>query len=154
MLDITIIAIGKVKEKNIASSLESYLKRLSPYARMNIIELKPEPFSESTKVKARIQESARIADALDKIKGASIWLLVERGKEYDSFGFAEMLDKENRPFVFAIGGSLGWSEAILKKYRNYLSLSKLTLPHEFARLLLFEQLYRATTIINNKIYHH
>lgn len=154
MLDITIIAIGKIKEKNIASSLDSYIKRLSPYARLNIVELKPEPFSESTKVKACIEESARIAAALDKYSDASVWLMTEGGKEHDSFGFAEMLDKQGRPFVFAIGGSLGWSDAILKKYRNHLSLSKLTMPHELARLLLMEQLYRAATIINNKTYHY
>jgi len=154
MLDITIVAIGKVKAKNIASSLDEYLKRLAPYARLNLVELKQEPFTESTKVKARIEESSRIAAALAKFDQSAVWLLREQGREYDSFGFAELLDKDSRPLVLAIGGSLGWSEAILKKYRNHLSLSKLTLPHELARLLLFEQLYRAATIINNKTYHY
>jgi 23S rRNA (pseudouridine1915-N3)-methyltransferase len=154
MLDITIVAIGKVKEKNIAGALAEYQKRLTPYARVQLIELKPEPFSESSRAKAQISESARIAEALAKFDQASIWLLCERGKEFDSFGFAEFLQAKSQPLVFAVGGSLGWSEAILKKYRNHLSLSKLTLPHELARLVFFEQLYRATTIIANKTYHY
>ena len=154
MLDITIVAIGKMKEKNIAAALAEYQKRLAPYAKLNLVELKPEPFSEASRAKARITESNRISEALAKYNGAGVWLLAEAGKEHDSFGFAEFLEHESRPLVFAVGGALGWSEAILKKYRNHLSLSRLTLPHELARLVFFEQLYRATTIIANKTYHY
>ncbi|MEI6378444.1 MAG: 23S rRNA (pseudouridine(1915)-N(3))-methyltransferase RlmH [Candidatus Falkowbacteria bacterium] len=154
MLDITIVAIGKIKEKNIGASLAEYQKRLAPYAKLNLVELKPEPFSEGSRAKARITESGRIAEALVKYNSASIWLLTETGKEYDSFGFAEMLEHEQRPLVFAVGGALGWSESILKKYRNHLSLSRLTLPHELARLVFYEQMYRAATIIANKTYHY
>lgn len=154
MLDITIIAIGKIKEKSIASASAEYVKRLAPYAKLNLVELKPEPFNESTRTKAKTEESRRIIECLSKYKNSAIWLLTEKGKEFDSFGFAEFLQKETRPIVFVVAGSLGWSDSILKNHKNHLSLSKLTMPHELARLVFFEQLYRAVTINLGKTYHY
>ena len=154
MLDVVIVAIGKIKSPGIGKSSDEYVKRLLPFARLKLIELRPLSFTESTAKKAQSQESAHLMEALGKFESSVVWLLTEHGKEFDSFGFADFLQTKKGPMVFAVAGALGWSEGILQRYKNHLALSKLTMPHELARLILLEQLYRATSINNGKTYHY
>jgi 23S rRNA (pseudouridine1915-N3)-methyltransferase len=152
MLNITIITIGKVKEAYWKEAILEYQKRLQPYARLKIEELKAEPFSESTKEKAKKTESDNIELYLNKKKTAEIYLLSEHGELFDSPAFAKKMES-NQEIVLVIAGTQGFTKDLVNKYPK-ISLSPLTFPHELARVVLLEQLYRAATIINKKDYHY
>jgi 23S rRNA (pseudouridine1915-N3)-methyltransferase len=151
MLEIIILAIGKVKNEFFAGAIDEYLLRLKPYASVKILEITLEAFGDSDHKKAKQAEGERILRNLEKYAGAEIFLLHERGREMDSIKFSEKI--ANGKIVFVIAGALGFSEEVLQKY-NQLSLSKMTFPHELARLVLLEQIYRAATIIKGKTYHY
>ncbi|HTX87131.1 MAG TPA: 23S rRNA (pseudouridine(1915)-N(3))-methyltransferase RlmH [Candidatus Nanoarchaeia archaeon] len=153
MLEIIIIAIGKIKNDFFAGAIAEYLSRLKPYAAIKIIELAPESFNDSSREKSKKTEGERILSTLEKFNSSDVYLLRERGSEMDSVKFAGQLDNHPGKTVFVIAGALGFSEELFKKYRQ-LSLSKLTFPHEMARLILLEQIYRAVTIIKGKTYHY
>ena len=152
MLNVTIIAIGRVKEAYWREAILEYQKRLQPYARLKIEELKAEPFSDSTKEKAKKAESDNIELYLGKKKNAEIYLLSEHGELFDSPSFAKKMES-NQEIVLIIAGTQGFSKDLSAKYPK-ISLSPLTFPHELARVVLLEQLYRAATIISNKDYHY
>lgn len=153
MLNITILAIGKLKEKHYQAAAGEYLKRLDPYAKIKIEELKAEAFGGSDKAKAKEAEGERLLNYLKKHPDSLWFVLDENGEELTSEDFALKLDKLNRHIIFIIGGSLGLDKRILT-VKDKLSLSKMTLPHELVRVVLIEQLYRAVTIIKNKEYHY
>jgi 23S rRNA (pseudouridine1915-N3)-methyltransferase len=152
MLEIIIIAIGKIKNEFFSEAIREYLTRLKPYAVVKILELTPESFNDSNREKAKQLEGERIVRALEKYDRSDVFLLHERGKEMTSVKFSEKLAEAGK-MVFAIAGALGFNEAILAKYQQ-LSLSEMTFPHELARLVLLEQIYRAATIIKGKTYHY
>ena len=152
MLNITIIAIGKVKEAYWKEAILEYQKRLQPYARLKIEELKAEPFSDSTKEKAKKVESDNIELYLGKKKNAEVYLLSEHGELFDSPSFAKKMES-SQEIVLVIAGTQGFTKDLAVKYPK-ISLSPLTFPHELARVVLLEQLYRASTIINKKDYHY
>lgn len=152
MLDITLLTIGKIKEKAYSALIAEYEKRLKPYARLKIIELAAASFSEKTRDRAKEFESEKIENFLNKHEGAAVYLLAERGKTFNSPELAAFLERKS-PLILVIAGALGFSEALYKKYPA-LSLSSLTFPHELARVILVEQLYRATTILQKKNYHY
>lgn len=152
MLNITIIAMGKVKEAYWKQAILEYQKRLQPYAKLKIEELKAEPFSESTKEKAKKAEADNIELYLGKKKNAEIYLLSEHGELFNSPSFAKKMES-NQEIVLVIAGTQGFTKDLAVKYPK-ISLSPLTFPHELARVVLLEQLYRAATIINKKDYHY
>ncbi|MDD3498401.1 MAG: 23S rRNA (pseudouridine(1915)-N(3))-methyltransferase RlmH [Candidatus Moranbacteria bacterium] len=157
MFKITIIAIGSVKTDYFRKGIEEYLKRLSPYAKVAVEEIRPEPFFDSSDHnKIKKSEGEKILRALEKYRESKIIILHEIGKEFESKEFSEFLDKNSRDhIVFVIGGALGLSEDALNFPGSFrLSLSKMTLPHEMARLILAEQIYRAIVINKNKKYHY
>lgn|SRR5574344_1879655 len=151
MLNITIITIGKVKEAYLNEATLEYLKRIKPYGRLTMQELKAEPFSVTTKDKAKQIEAERIMAVLDKKTNAEIYLLAEHGTQFNSLDFASKI--KDREIVLVIAGSLGFAKELENKYPK-ISLSPLTFPHELARVVLLEQIYRAATIISNKEYHY
>jgi len=157
MLKITILAVGKIKNENFKKAFEEYLKRLSPYASLKVDELDPEPFYDnSDKEKIKEKEGKKIAKYLEKFKQSKIFILDEKGKEFNSTNFSEFLFKnELDEIVFVIAGTLGFSEEIFG-YKNVIkiSLSQMTFPHELARVILAEQIYRAIAINKNKSYHY
>jgi 23S rRNA (pseudouridine1915-N3)-methyltransferase len=152
MLEIIIIAIGKVKNESFAAAIKEYLARLKPYASVKITELVPEPFNDSNRGKAKQLEGGRIVRALEKYDRSEIFLLHERGKEITSMKFSEKLSAQGKA-IFVIAGALGFDESVLTQYQQF-SLSEMTFPHEMARLILLEQIYRAATIIKGKTYHY
>jgi len=152
MLDIIIITIGKLKEKSYLDLSNEYLKRLQPYAKVKVIELKAEGFSDNNQEKAKEIEGGRIEKTLEKYREKNVYLLGERGKIFDSIELANWLNRE-APLVLVVGGALGFSEKLYNGYPK-LSLSALTFPHETARVILLEQIYRSTTILNSKKYHY
>lgn len=133
---ITIIAIGKIKEDYIKKGIEEYTKRLTPYTKLEIIELKDEGI---------VNEKKKI----DKYLNNNAFVLDEKGKELSSKEFAKFI-KKHEELSFIIGGANGIDESIKKQT---ISLSKMTFIHEMTRLILLEQIYRSYMIINNRPYH-
>jgi 23S rRNA (pseudouridine1915-N3)-methyltransferase len=155
MLKLKIITIGSIKEKAYNNLIEEYLKRLKPYAKIEILELKAESFKrESDKEKAKKIEGERILKSIEKCGDARIFLLEEGGREFNSLEFADFLDKDTREIIFIIAGTLGFSLEVKEKIKTSISLSKLTFPHEMAKVILLEQIYRGVTINKNKKYHY
>lgn len=158
-MSITIIAVGKLKEKYFKDGIEEYMKRLSSYVDMKVIEVAdekaPEELSESEMEIVKDREGERI---LSKIpKNSHVIAMEIGGVQMSSETFADKIDSLNmdgvKNIVFIIGGSLGLSKNVLAESREYISFSKLTFPHQLMRLILVEQIYRAHRIINNHPYH-
>ena len=159
MIGVTVIAVGKIKEKFFTSAIDEYAKRLSAYCKFEIIEVKdektPENPSENEKNVVLEREAERI---LQKIpKGAKVISLCVEGKQMTSSGFAELISRCGlegvSKIVFVIGGSMGLSEKVKSVSDLRLSFSEMTFPHMLMRVILAEQIYRGFTIINGKTYH-
>jgi len=136
--------IGKTKEPAVQTLTDDYLKRISRYAESAGVAVKDE---------AAILSLARGDRQKERHK---LILLDSRGKHLSSEELAEFLDREQIqaiPLLFAIGGADGFSQAARTQAAFTLSLGKMTLPHELARVVLLEQLYRAFTILKNHPYH-
>ncbi len=160
MLDIEIVTIGSVKEKWIKEGIQEYLKRLKPYARIRVIELKAEAFGNTQKEKAKSIESQKIVEFLQKETEAQIYFLDEYGKNPNSKEFGSMIDKIPNKIIFVVAGALGYDRDILEnksapwRDKQTISLSNMTLTHEMARLVLLEQIYRGICIAKDKKYHY
>ncbi len=155
MLKITIICLGKFKEKAYIELEKEYLKRLKPFAKVKVVELAEVSYrSEDTAMKAKQKEADLVVKQLPD--DGIIILLEEKGQKRDSVEFAQFLERIGgigQEIVFVIGSGIGLHES-LKSYSNYtISLSPLTFPHNMARVILEEQIYRACTIISRKQYH-
>lgn len=156
MIKIKIICVGKIKENYLNLGISEYLKRLSSYAKIEIIELKDEKISsKDSDEHIKEAEGNRIIEKLDR-EYYSIFLDVH-GKEYSSEEFADytqkLIDSGKGNLCFVIAGSLGFSQTALKYADFRLSFSKMTFTHQMIRLLLLEQIYRVFKINNNEVYH-
>lgn len=156
---IDIVAVGKVKEKYINEGIKEYLKRLSRYTSLNIIEVDdekaPENISNRDKDIIKKKEGERI---LNKINQNSYLIALSiDGKDLSSEEFADKINNlmiEGRSHItFIIGGSLGLSDEVEKNVQMKLSFSKMTFPHQLMRLILIEQIYRGFMILKNHPYH-
>jgi len=155
MFRITLVSVGKLKDREIEGFVLKYIKLLSPYAVINLVELKAEPFRDnSQKIKAKKAEGERIIKELKKKKLGTIVLLTEQGVSFNSMTFSQKLESWGPEITFVVGGALGLSTEVLKNFKNKLSLSPMTFPHEMARVVLLEQIYRAVTILKGKEYHY
>ena len=148
---IKIITVGKIKEKYYTDAVNEYLKRLSKYTKIELIEVKDEDYEIS---KTLLTEKNSIMKYIND-KDYIITLEIE-GEELDSVSLSKKINdiqNINSNITFIIGGSYGLHEDI-KKLSNYrLSFSKLTFPHQLFRVILLEQLYRSFKILNNESYH-
>ena len=158
-MNISIITVGKLKEKYLKQGIEEYSKRLSAYAKIDIIEIPdekaPETLSEQEMLQVKGKEGERI---LAKIPDdAHVIALAIEGKMKSSEELADTLDKlatyGKSKIVFVIGGSLGLSRDVMKRANDTLSFSKMTFPHQLMRLILVEQVYRAFRINRGEPYH-
>jgi len=158
-MKITIIAVGKVKEKFFRDAIDEYCKRLSRYVKLEIIEVADEktPDNASDKQETEIKriEGDRI---LGKIKDGDLVCCLEiDGKRFTSEGLAKWIDdcgiSGNSSLCFIIGGSLGLHENVIRRADLHLSFSDMTFPHQLMRIILLEQIYRAERIINHEPYH-
>ncbi|MFZ5364416.1 MAG: 23S rRNA (pseudouridine(1915)-N(3))-methyltransferase RlmH [Patescibacteria group bacterium] len=155
MFNVVILAVGKIKEKYWQAAAEEYLARLKPYAKIKVEEVAPEPFKrESDKEKAKIREGERLLAALSKYFDSEIVVLDERGREFTSLDFSNFMSRDSRRIIFVVGGALGFSEDFLANVFTKISLGKMTFPHELARVVLLEQIYRAAAIASGKKYHY
>jgi 23S rRNA (pseudouridine1915-N3)-methyltransferase len=155
MFKITIICLGKYKERAYLDLEKEYLKRLAHFGKIKVVELSEVAYQAKDDLdRVKLKEADLIRKHLPS--GAIVILLAEKGALRDSIEFAktmERLSSLGEELVFVIGGGLGL-HASLNEVSNYtFSLSKLTFPHNLARILLLEQLYRAGTIISGKEYH-
>ena len=149
---IKIICLGKLKETYLKEAEKEYLKRLSKYTKIEIIELQDE--SDNDINKALSKEKEKI---LKSIKAQDNPILLDiNDKSYSSKEFATIIDKEltlNSNITFLIGSSNGFDKEIKDIIKKRMSFSNLTFPHQLFRIMLLEQIYRAFKIINNESYH-
>lgn len=159
MLKISLISVGKIKEKYIKLGIDEFTKRLSKYCKLEIIEIPDEKAPESMSQREIELVMDKEADGiLSKIKDNTyIISLAINGKKLSSEDLADKISHltldGNSHICFIIGGSLGLSEKILKKSNFKLSFSDMTFPHQLMRLILLEQLYRSFRINNGEPYH-
>lgn len=146
MRHIRVIYPGRTKEGFIKEGISKYLKLLKPYARIEIVELKPG-------IGSREQVIEQESKAVLKAAGRPFYLLDREGREFSSEEFAGLL-RDISEINFVIGGPFGVSEELKRAVHLKISLSRLTYTHELSRLILFEQLYRAMTIIKGRQYHY
>jgi 23S rRNA (pseudouridine1915-N3)-methyltransferase len=158
-VNISIVTVGKLKEKYLKQGIEEYLKRLGSYAKVEIFEVPdekaPEELSDTEMVQVKQKEGERI---LSKIgQDTYVISLAINGKLKSSEELADSLDKlatyGKSKIAFVIGGSLGLSDEVLKRADEQLSFSKMTFPHQLMRLILVEQIYRAFRINRGEPYH-
>lgn len=158
-MNITIIAVGKIKEKYISGGIKEFTKRLSGYCNLKIIEVKDEPTKENmSETEENIIKDKEGEKILSKISNDSyiISLCIE-GNQLSSNELSEKVDelaltgKSN--IIFIIGGSVGLSNEVIKKSNMKLSFSKMTFPHQLMRLILLEQVYRSFRISRGEPYH-
>jgi 23S rRNA (pseudouridine1915-N3)-methyltransferase len=159
MLQIKVVAVGKIRDHHWQAALREYSKRLSSYVRLKLIEVSDEPcpdrLSAAEEERVRNREGERILKALTS--GEYIVLLDIQGQQYDSIGFSRFLDelglRGRSNITFIIGGSLGVSQSVREKSDFNWSFSKLTFPHGLMRVMLVEQIYRAVKISEGGTYH-
>jgi 23S rRNA (pseudouridine1915-N3)-methyltransferase len=156
IVKIKVAWIGKTKEPAIQALTDEYLKRVSRYAEIAALALKDEATLLSL---ARGKSEARQTDGRKNKNNKErhkLVLLDSRGKQFSSEELSEFLDREQLnavPLLFAVGGSDGFCEEVRTHAGFTLSLGKITLPHELARVVLLEQIYRAFTILKHHPYH-
>ena len=146
-MKITVIGVGKIKEKYFTDAIKEYAKRLSRYCKLEIVEVAdektPDGASETLNAQIKEKEGMRI---LQKIpESAYVVALAIDGKRWNVGGISQI--------VFVIGGSLGLAPAVLQRADYKLSFSKMTFPHQLMRVILLEQIYRSFRIRNNEPYH-
>ena len=158
-MKITLITVGKIKEKYFTDAIVEYTKRLSRYCKLEIIEVAdektPDGASEALENQIKEKEGERI---LSKIPdSAYVVALAIDGKQLSSEELADKMEKWNvggiSHLVFIIGGSLGLTPKVLNRADFKLSFSKMTFPHQLMRVVLLEQIYRSFRIRNNEPYH-
>lgn len=158
-MKIKVICVGKLKEKYLVDGIKEYVKRISGYADIEIIEVSDEKIperaslAEETIVKAK--EGRRI---LDKVKQDDYMILLDvQSQQFDSVGFSKEIEKcminGKSTIDFVIGGSLGHGQEVLDRANMKMSFSPMTFPHQLMRLILVEQIYRAFKIMRNETYH-
>jgi len=156
-MNLCILCVGRTREPFIRTGIDKYLRYLKPYAPVSIREVREERIDDLKDApRVRRREAERIGKTLSS--GAYVVALDERGREFTSHEFAAFinstLEKGVREMTFIVGGSLGLDESVTERADAVLALSRWTLTHELARLVLLEQLYRAFTILRGKTYHY
>lgn len=158
-MKITLITVGKIKEKYLKDAIAEYSKRLSRYCKLEIVEVAdertPDNASDTVEDAIRDKEGERI---LKYIKEDAYVITLEiAGKMLTSEEMAEKIEKlgvqGTSHIIFIIGGSIGLGREILKRSDYALSFSKMTFPHQLMRVILLEQIYRSYRIINHEPYH-
>lgn len=158
-MKITLITVGKIKEKYFSMAVDEYSKRLSRYCRLEIIELAdektPDNASDAQNRQIKEKEGDRILGAVND--SSYVIALAIEGKMPDSVELSKKISKlavdGYSSITFIIGGSLGLDERVLKRADYLLSFSKMTFPHQLMRVVLLEQIYRGFRIANNEPYH-
>lgn len=158
-MKITVVAVGKIKEKYLKDAIAEYSKRLSKYCKLEIVEVPdektPDNASNVVEDSIRSKEAERILKYFKE--DAFVITLEINGKQLTSEELADKIDKlgvqGTSHMIFVIGGSIGLGKEVLAKSNFRLSFSKMTFPHQLMRVVLLEQVYRSYRIINGEPYH-
>ena len=156
---ISVVTVGKIKEKYLKMAIDEYAKRLSKYCKLEFIEVNdektPDNASEIVNEKIKDIEGERILNNVKK--DSYVIALAIEGKQLTSEELADKMDKlavtGNSNITFIIGGSLGLSKSVLDRADYKLSFSKMTFPHQLMKVILLEQIYRSYRINKNEPYH-
>ncbi|MFD2541767.1 23S rRNA (pseudouridine(1915)-N(3))-methyltransferase RlmH [Lacinutrix gracilariae] len=156
-MHIKLLAIGKTDNKQLQSLIDDYTKRLGFYIKFHL-----EIIPDLKKVKNLSEDQQKQKEGeliLSKLNNTDVLILLdENGKQLDSVGFSNYLQKHMnsgiKQLVFVIGGPYGFSPEVYQKAQGKLSLSKMTFSHQMVRLFVIEQIYRGFTILKNEPYHH
>ena len=158
-MKITVLCVGKVKEKFFTDAIKEYSKRLSRYCKLEIVEVADEKTPEGASELVVSQIKEKEAERMEKYLPDSAYViaLAIEGKKLTSEKLAEKIDSlgisGTSHLVFLIGGSLGMSDRLLKRADYLLSFSDMTFPHQLMRVILLEQVYRSYRIIHGEPYH-
>ena len=158
-MKISVLCVGKVKEKFYRDAIDEFAKRLSRYCKLEIIEVSDEKTDEqASETEIRLVKEKEGERLLKNIKeDAYVITLCIDGKQLDSEELSEKIEKlgiqGTSHIYFVIGGSLGLSDAVIKRADYKLSFSKMTFPHQLMRVILLEQIYRSYRIMNHEPYH-
>ena len=158
-MKITVVAVGKIKEKFYTQAIEEYTKRLSRYCKLQIVQVQdektPDEASEREETQIKDREGDKILRALPE--DAYVIALAIDGKAPDSVELAQKIEalagSGKSHLCFVIGGSLGLSGEVLRRADERLSFSRMTFPHQLMRVILLEQIYRSFRIIRGEPYH-
>ncbi|OGQ56098.1 MAG: hypothetical protein A3J24_09750 [Deltaproteobacteria bacterium RIFCSPLOWO2_02_FULL_53_8] len=156
-MKITFIVVGSLKASYYRDAVSDYFKRLSRYMRVDVVEVREAAGSIKMPVSDSLRkEAGRI---LEKVSTSDIVVAcADSGKGFTSKGFSTFIEGQMsagcKNLVFIVGGSYGLHPSVIEAAHTVLSLSRMTLPHDLARLVLFEQVYRAFTIIKGEPYSH
>lgn len=160
MIQIEILTVGKLRESWLKEAADEYLKRLERFAKVTIQECHEQPVDDSKTGESQILHAIRneAQILLMKINPSACSLALDvKGQPMSSMQFAQFLEKSSiqgtSRFQFIIGGSYGLDESIIKNTNQTLSLGPMTFPHQMARIILLEQIYRACKIISGQTYH-
>jgi len=156
-MKITLLAVGKTDDPNIAHLVETYAKRLKHYVNFEIMLIPDLKNTKSLSIDQQKNDEGK--SILSKLEHSDfVTLLDERGKKVTSLKFADLINKRSisglKRLVFIIGGPYGFSNDVYGRANDKLSLSDMTFSHQMVRLFAVEQLYRAFTILKNEPYHH
>ena len=155
-MKIKIIALGKIKEKFLKEGIDEFMKRLVPYASVEIIELVPVEIKDENLIQKALEQEAEKILANIKVNSYVITMEIQ-GKQFSSEDFAQKINEITisgiSELVFVIGSSCGIAPIVSQRADFKLSISKMTFLHQFARLILLEQIYRAYRIIHSEPYH-
>jgi len=153
-MGMTLYAIGKMRFAPYRAAADEYLGRLKHYVSIQEVELKSEASPNLSEMQIREKESRQFMSLIDP--STHLFVLDERGKLFNSVQFSELIGRllaQSTEMAFVIGGAYGHHEILRKRANTLFGLSPLTFPHELARVITYEQLYRAMTILKNEPYH-
>ncbi|HEY3375653.1 MAG TPA: 23S rRNA (pseudouridine(1915)-N(3))-methyltransferase RlmH [Candidatus Aquicultor sp.] len=157
-MNIEIVAVGKIKEEYLRKGIDDYLKRLSRYAKLKVIEIADEDISQRMPAEVKAREARKLAKYISPSDSRYVIALDIQGHEATSEELAEKLESlmvaGKSTVTFVIGGALGLDESVLNAADFRLSFSRMTFTHQIARFILLEQVYRSFKIIKGEPYHY
>jgi 23S rRNA (pseudouridine1915-N3)-methyltransferase len=155
-MKVKLICIGKTGKDFLVAGENEYINRLKHYVQLERLEI-PD-IKNAKKLTFQQVKDAEGKEILAKAGNDKIYLLDERGKTFSSVSFSQFIQQQfnlgGKAIVFVIGGAYGFSDDVYAKASGKISLSTMTFSHQMIRMIFFEQLYRAMTILNNEPYHH
>jgi len=156
-MKIKLVCIGKTGKDFLVAGEKEYLDRLKHYVQVERVEI-PD-IKNAKKLTFQQVKDLEGKEILSKVSSADrVFLLDERGKNYSSVTFSQFIQNQfnqgGKSIVFVIGGAYGFSEEVYSRANGKISLSEMTFSHQMIRMIFFEQVYRAMTILNNEPYHH
>lgn len=158
-MNITVICVGKIKEKFYRDAIDEYSKRLSRYCKLKIIEVADENTPQNASFVQEKQIKDKEAERILNVIRDNMYVcaLAIEGNLIDSIKFADKIStlavSGKSSIAFVIGGSLGLGDAVYQRADELISFSPMTFPHQLMRVILLEQIYRSYRIINNEPYH-